>query len=838
MAGNSAKVTLTLEQIGQEKIRALRRELEELAKLRSTTSSSSSDQTQANALRLQARALKEMETQAGQTRSAVDTVQRSLGGIGGVARAGFGGFLGGAGLGPIGGLLGALATGSVTGMVAAVGAIVGQATKMAYDFERTSLRASQALGIGTNAPASIGQAALRNAAMNLSPYIGPADALRAMTAFGAASGSTVNGTIAAGGTIAQYSKAYGLDPTALGTQIGTIIAQTGREDTASSETAGVFGAAQGAGPLGRRIQEFIGTATGVLSQLQQNDPLGEYSATQAAQMTAAISSMGGVFGTAAYASRVVGAEQAVGQGAAGNATQLARLYNAGVTSNEAIFFGQTSTEEQGRLLKQQIRYDGGINNPIFANYLSQIPGGGALYATLIRKAGSGANTIEGSLAAVNALGLGPGGKGATGTGAGIKSPEDEQKLMLKNLSDYSKTLVGGDEKLFADIQKAELKVGETVLATLSKSAAALDQILNGNIAGGLGRLIESNQVLVGALLAAAAAQVGIPMLKNLIGGSRILSRLAGGAIEGFADSAALGGDLVGGVTGTALRAGAVLARVAAPTAAMALAYWMYQKNSHPNSGSGGEEFDNPEDIGRDQGYIATHGFMGLPTDARKALFNAYPMQNVSDTQREKILQAAARFGVSPDLIYAEYSAERSYKPSADADPFHQFGLIAGVHGYHYGYNASANTFEQAALTNASMWAYDIKEMIAKGIPLTYGNIIKYHEKSYTPPGAKNDRGGLNKYKIRNVMNFLPAGLDYDMGIGGVPVPGNSPTPLPSDSSAPTPSPSAGSHPKVHIIKKTAMVRGRPGMTADVTVAITDHGGQGNSRIKNRMSTYA
>ncbi len=550
-----AKVTISLVDLTQDRLKTLRRDFEELAKLRGKTASSPAEREQADQLRRQARELRDVERGARGAQSSVSALQRTMSGassaVGGVGGAALGGFVGGAGLGPIGGLMTALATGSITGAVAAVAAIIGQATKMAYQFEQSSTRTAQVLGIGTGGSLAGNTALLQKAAYAGGKYnISAPEMMQAITTYGKASGSTAAQAAAAGGTIGLYSRAYGLDPTQLAAQMGGIVAMSGRD--VKGEAAGVFGAAETAGPLGRRLDEFIGLATSTLGSMQAANPLGKYSGADSSAWVAGISQAGGYFNTSAGVNAAVGASQSLMAPVGKSMYRLAMLTSAGIKDPAAMMLGINTPEDDMKILAHvsKISGKGGITSTLGISNLLNAEGGNTdaaktLYS-LVTKLGGHDQASD--MRAIR-VAYGKGGEGRGG-GKGPLTPEEEAKKAAANLQAYYKSLLGGDEKLFADIQNKELQIGQKVLGQLSKSAAALDEILNGNITGGIMDLIKSNEALIAAL---AVATLGPTALKAAMGFLGPLGRLFMGG------GAAAAGDAAGIGLGAPIAAGAAVA---------------------------------------------------------------------------------------------------------------------------------------------------------------------------------------------------------------------------------------------------------------------------------------
>jgi hypothetical protein len=473
---------------------------------------------QSQVLKQQAQDLKTLTGHFGEAESSAKKLDRAVGGLGGTFKNAFGGVVGGAGLGSFGSLMTA---GSIGAAVAAVGVIVGQSIRMAYEFEKASTRSAQALSIGMGGSLAQNIATFKAAAQAGGAYnIAAPEMARALATYGAASGAGVYGTAAAGRSIGLYSRAYGLDPTYLAGALGGITGMSQR--SASGEAAGLFGAAETAGPMGRRITEFIGVATSTLATLQAQNPSRSFSGAEAAALVAGISRAGGYYGTAAGVNSVIGASAGLTSGIGSDLRRMSIAWNAGIRNPEDLILERTDPQKQGQMVQYiASKLSRGIGSPTFAGQMVGMlgPQQANTIVSLLEKMKHdnphmSDEQIIASVYSTKSLGAGEAAKAAGKFG------------------EYQGSTLGNYEKLFTDIQNKELQLGTTILHDLEKNAKALDEILNGKYLQGITDLIGSNDRLILALGATAiAGAVGKP----IVGG---LGRLFGGLLKKGAVGAA------------------------------------------------------------------------------------------------------------------------------------------------------------------------------------------------------------------------------------------------------------------------------------------------------------
>ncbi len=471
---------------------------------------------------------------AGQAKSALGGVAQSISGFGRSA-------VGSAGLGPVGALLTA---GSISAVVGAIGTIVGQSIRMAYEFEKSATRAAQSLSIGTGPNLQSNITMLKNAAaQGLAYNISSPEMMKAITTYGSTSGVGVQQSAQAARGIGIYSRAYGLDPAEVATIVGQVTAISGKDF--DSEAKGVFGAAEDAGNLGRRLPEFIGLATSTLASLQAADARGNYSGADAAALVANIAKGGGFFNTSAGVAAYQGAASSLIGGISQSPGGIAFGVGAGI-SPEDIRLERNNPENQRKALLYAAQLARGASDrPMTADQL-RVSFENVLMArgispdntrTLVDRFYQNGRPVTGSLeGAINSV-----------QSTKTSSQSDEVAKALTKFGQYKQTEFSQYEHLFAEIQNKELQLGETILDKMKAIPSALEKILNGDYLGGIKDLIGSNEILRDALIAAAASQLlggglGKGILGNLL---KFIPGVGGGALAGL--GAVLTAGVIGGV---------------------------------------------------------------------------------------------------------------------------------------------------------------------------------------------------------------------------------------------------------------------------------------------------
>jgi hypothetical protein len=531
----------------------LRRDIEALAKLRNDTATSAGDRSQAQALSAQASALKDAEkgwrgvaTQAKEAKTSLGGLAETLQGFGRSA-------VGGTGIGSIGSVL---AAGSIGAAVAAVGAIVGQSIRMAYEFEKASTRAAQQLSIGTGPNLAANVAAIQRATRaGLANNISRQEMAQALQTYGLASGAGVQQSAAAASGIGTYARGYGLDPNMVASTVGAVVAMSGR--SFNSEAAGIFGAAEDAGNLGRRLPEFISVATSTLAQLQAGG-MRDATGAQAAALVANIASRGGYFGTAAGVSDVLAASQTLST--FDTPKGIARGVSAGLSDMD-ILFDRSSPKSTRAQYKDIIAKFVDPKQSAY-NQKEQFGMGLESYAGMSPKqAGTIADLIFGS----------DGSKPKDLNAAVDKYFADttpgqsgEAARAAQRAAQYKNSGLGGIDKLGTDLQEKELEMGQTLLHAMEKASGTLDKIINGDwkvVGGILAAALLANTIATGlnsfALLKNMGVSNPLKWVKNLGRGAGAVGE-AGEVAEG-AEAAGGGAGLLGGLTagGVAVGAGAL-----------------------------------------------------------------------------------------------------------------------------------------------------------------------------------------------------------------------------------------------------------------------------------------
>lgn len=376
---------------------------------------------------------------------------------------------GGAAAGSMIGAGGALLTaGGIGAVVAAVGAVVGMAMKMGLEFERTSTRAAQTLTIGSqNFRANYD--AIRSASFTAGePYgIGVHEMANAISAYGISRGATGRQAAAAGRGIARYARGYGLDPTQLAGMVGTFSATTNEDFDVTANA--LFGGAEQAGPLGRRITEFIATATNTLSALQFNDTSRNYGAEDASSLVRNIARLGGVYGSAQGVQALVQASSSLMTGTSSDVRRMAFAQRAGITNPTDLILERSTVRNQRALVQEALREGGAYNSAGFAATLSAMVG--PQQARLIFDA---LGRTHGNLDAIYNL-----------RSAG-NAPVDQR------VKDYLSTPLAAFDRVSAHIENTFTKWGDNVNNLVNGPLSKLDSMLDntGKIATDTGKAFE------------------------------------------------------------------------------------------------------------------------------------------------------------------------------------------------------------------------------------------------------------------------------------------------------------------------------------------------------------
>jgi hypothetical protein len=531
----------------------LRRDIEALAKLRNDTATSAADRSQAAALGAQASALRDAEkgwrgvaTQAKEAKSSLGGLAETMAGFGRSA-------IGGAGLGGIGSIL---AAGSIGAAVSAVGIIVGQSIRMAYEFEKASTRAAQQLSIGSgpNLAANVDmiQRASRAGLVN---NISRQEMAQAMQTYGLASGAGVSGVANAAAGIGTYARGYGLDPQMVAQSIGQAVALSGR--SFNSEAAGIFGAAEDAGPLGRRLPEFLSVATSTLATLQAANSQGNYSGGESAALVANVAKAGGYYGTAAGANAYLNATGSL-INFAGSQGGIARGVASGINPLD-ILLNRGGPENERKTLQYYARLAGPAGaNQEFA-FINAMEGQGV--------SPDQARAIHDRLYDANGRPRGGSLEAAINQSLSTSTPSQagESARAAQRAAQYRGTGLGAIDKLGTDIQEKQLEMGESILKGFEKVAGNLDKLLNGDwksIGVLLAAALATNSALtlLNSLALLKSGGGGLGWLKNLFrgGGAAAEAGEAAAGAEGAAGAAAGGGGiaaLLGGLGVGALAGG-------------------------------------------------------------------------------------------------------------------------------------------------------------------------------------------------------------------------------------------------------------------------------------------
>jgi hypothetical protein len=263
--------------------------------------------------------------------------------------------------GPLGGAVGAV---GIASLLVAVGGVIGMALKMAFEFEQSSARAAAALSIGFGGSLETNMKTLQSAAYKGQPYGYTANEMvSAMETYGRTAGANVNQTADAAPSMARYARAYGLDPTRLGGMVGSFQAASGGRGDFDSNAEALFGGAERAGSLGRRLDEFIGTSTSVLQTMMYGQSGSTFDPSRAAGFTSAIARNGGVYATAGGVEGVLGAGQALVGGGNSDIRKASLLLRAGVSTRD-ILLGNVGNDGQNmqKVSREVSREYGPVNS--------------------------------------------------------------------------------------------------------------------------------------------------------------------------------------------------------------------------------------------------------------------------------------------------------------------------------------------------------------------------------------------------------------------------------------------------------------------------------------------
>lgn len=430
-----------------------------------------------------------------------------------------GGALGGAGAGTLGNLAGIAGWSAV---IATAGVVVGQSVRMAYEFERITTRAAASLSIGTGLGLAPRLAAMRSAAYSGEPYGFNAMQMgSAMAAYGTSAGATAGQSAAAGSFIAKYARAYGLDPTAVASMVGTY--QTYAGGNFQGNASALFGGAEEAGPLGRRLGEFIATATGVLANIQLANPGANYNPATATGIVASIARLGGIYATSQGVNATTGALSAL---TSGNATDIRRAslaLRSGISPSD-IILGTGGPQQQKKIFDELLR-DYGHGNVEDLKFQSAL-------VTMVGQ--DNARMLIGAARRSRSLGL--------GADTFINPPPSGAPPLAGRLTEANATPLATIDKWLATITNTQISGGDKLLQGLA------------NVMGG-NDIPMKLDVMIGLLAVIAAAQAGGGLgnvLKLLGSGGAaggILSRLGAlGGVGGAAASALSGLGVVLGTT--------------------------------------------------------------------------------------------------------------------------------------------------------------------------------------------------------------------------------------------------------------------------------------------------
>jgi hypothetical protein len=553
-SNTNATVTLSLVDLTQDRIKSLRTDIEALAKMRTGTAMDAQGRAQGMQLTQQAQALRDAErgwrgvgNEASRATTAVSGFGRVMAGFSRSA-------IGGAGVGPLGSILTA---GSIGAAVAAVGMIAGQSVKMAYEFQKAATTAAAALSVGTGPNLQANISAMQTAsAKGLQYNFTRPETLAAITTYAKTSGTGIQAANQAAGGISMYARAYGMDQSQVAAIVGQVTALSGK--SFDSEAGGMFGAAEGAGNLGRRLPEFLGAATSMLAEMQASNAEGHYTGGQAASLIANISrGETGYYGTAAGAQSFFGAGKGLIGGMSQGQGRMAFGVAAGMSQLD-IALERGGPENERKLMLQAGKYAQLGNGGTEMDLINVLKGQG-LDANTIRNSVDKVFTADGKLKgktwdqAVNA---------AYTPGAPL-SPAAEAALVKKRADEYKNSPQGKLDALTTQAQEKELEAGTKLLSVLEKAQKLFEDHKKAfEIAGAaLLGVIAFNSTVTALNTLALVGKGGGGALKWLKGFGKAGAATAEAAgVEGAEAAAGIGGEAAA-LTGGAEAVGTVGAGV-------------------------------------------------------------------------------------------------------------------------------------------------------------------------------------------------------------------------------------------------------------------------------------
>lgn len=618
-------------------------------------------------LREVSQALAQLRQNAGSGGGAVTKELESIGGgvgklkgtLGGLKGA-LGAVVGGAGLGRYGALAG---LGGGAAMLAAGAGLVAQGVRMAMQFERAATRTASQLSIGADSlTASV--SAIKEASRK-GPQFGYSSIAMAQMigAYGSASGATGAQAARAAPWVAQYSRAYGLDLNATGGAAGGLTQFAG-QDTRKNLSE-VFGAAAISGNSGRRIEEFIGTATQLIQAIQTQNPGTTTTLDETLRLQAGVARAGGIFNTAQGQIMGVSALAGVTQGMMGDPMRLSMARRAGM-SMEDIFFGSMG-KDAGNTKRILGTFESSFGtapkkghgfNSQLALALSGTFGqeqGAQLYA-LLRDVGGSKNITAHNL---------PSGETA----------------MTKQLGDAMKLPINQIDKAFATLETKLTDLADNALPDVAKAVTLLAGIINTDLIAKIQAMVDGQAMLASVMsfggLAAAAGGAGgvLGMLGKMGGGgANFIKRIFGPASKaGMPEDAAAawraalttaeGGGGLSGLMGAGLTAGTAAALMVALNGGVGGALFANATGRGPGS------LDNATEMQQYYGY--NESTMHSASDLRRRI---QPLVGKTIMGREVggapslgiasyIEAAAKRYKIDPDFVAAVMSQESDFDPS-------------------------------------------------------------------------------------------------------------------------------------------------------------------------------
>ena len=407
----------------------------------------------------------------------------------------------------LGGSLGSLiGITSVGAAVTAVGVIVGQSLRMAYEFEKASVKAAAALSVGMGAGFAGNIGRLQSAAYQGEKYgYNVQTMVDAMAIYGRTSGAAMPAQ--AGAQVqffAQVARSYGLEPGQVAGLIGGATRLNGQDALSAGNS--LFGAAERGGNFGRRTEEFIGAATSALATLQYANPDMNQSVAGPAAFMSRMGQLGGYFGTGEGATATYGAIVGASQGGPNNVMRAALMSRAGLSPLDMLYGRSGANNKNSYAILNELTREYGSPESIggasaMVNYFGQDQ---ARTLDALYKANGNSWKI-----------------GNTTAGANLARAEQAMQTpsgqIIEKLTQIENTMTADGVKLLDALVKAQ---NDPVVQAIEKwGAATVAAILIGKGMGPAVKLLGgmAARALGGVALEGGALAVGVPAAAAVAG---------------------------------------------------------------------------------------------------------------------------------------------------------------------------------------------------------------------------------------------------------------------------------------------------------------------------------